>query len=128
MPYTCLVLRFMRPLRLAPSCPQGARVIEALVLLLDHGNSEVVYSVCGTLINFTMDAGRKGVLAGLGGGARLVEVLSRTVAQVGRQGRGVLGPDLLSARGKRQRYRGGLRWAGGGVRRWGRSRELIDEP
>ncbi len=88
-----------------PSCPQGARVIEALVLLLDHGHSEVVYSVCGTLINFTMDAGRKGVLAGLGGGARLVEVLSRTVAQVGREGREareVMGPDRLSARGTGQ--------------------------
>ncbi|PNH12894.1 Armadillo repeat-containing protein 2 [Tetrabaena socialis] len=60
---------------------QSSRVVEALVLLLDHGNSEVLYSVCGTLINFTMDASRKAVLGALGGGARLVEVLGRTVAQ-----------------------------------------------
>ncbi|GLC63212.1 hypothetical protein PLESTF_000012300 [Pleodorina starrii] len=60
---------------------QAARVVEALVLLLDHSNSEVLYSVCGTLINFTMDASRKAVLGSLGGCSRLVEVLGRTVAQ-----------------------------------------------
>ncbi|EFJ52458.1 hypothetical protein VOLCADRAFT_120276 [Volvox carteri f. nagariensis] len=60
---------------------QAARVVEALVLLLDHSNAEVLYSVCGTLINFTMDASRKHVLGALGGTSRLVEVLSRTVAQ-----------------------------------------------
>lgn len=61
---------------------QRARVVEALVLLLDHGSSEVLYSVCGTLINFTMDPdpARKGVLAGLGGVSRLVEVLGRTLS------------------------------------------------
>ncbi|GIL94202.1 hypothetical protein Vretimale_474 [Volvox reticuliferus] len=60
---------------------QAARVVEALVLLLDHSNAEVLYSVCGTLVNFTMDASRKHVLGALGGTSRLVEVLGRTVAQ-----------------------------------------------
>ncbi|GFR40002.1 hypothetical protein Agub_g537 [Astrephomene gubernaculifera] len=60
---------------------QSTRVVEALVLLLDHSHPEVLYSVCGTLINFTMDAARRHVLGALGGTARLVEVLSRTVAQ-----------------------------------------------
>ncbi|KAG2484488.1 hypothetical protein HYH03_016720 [Edaphochlamys debaryana] len=59
---------------------QAHRIVEALVLLLDHPNSEVLYSVCGTLINFTMDPGRKAALGSLGGASRLVEVLGRTVA------------------------------------------------
>eukprot|EP00198_Chlamydomonas_reinhardtii_P013474 XP_001702811.1 predicted protein [Chlamydomonas reinhardtii] len=60
---------------------QATRVVEALVLLLDHSNAEVLYSVCGTLINFTMDGSRRDVLGGLGGVSRLVEVLGRTMAQ-----------------------------------------------
>ncbi|KAG2431305.1 hypothetical protein HYH02_013436 [Chlamydomonas schloesseri] len=60
---------------------QATRVVEALVLLLDHSNAEVLYSVCGTLINFTMDSSRKDVLGCLGGVSRLVEVLGRTMAQ-----------------------------------------------
>ena len=49
------------------------RVVEALLLLLDHSNSEVLYSVCGTLINLTVDSERKEVLVGecgAGGGGR----------------------------------------------------------
>jgi hypothetical protein len=32
-----------------------ARVLEAMLLLLDHSNYELLYSICGTLINFTID-------------------------------------------------------------------------
>ncbi|KXZ44037.1 hypothetical protein GPECTOR_75g761 [Gonium pectorale] len=60
---------------------QATRIVDALVLLLDHSNSEVLYSVCGTLVNFTMDASRRAALCGLGGVGRLVELLGRTVAQ-----------------------------------------------
>jgi hypothetical protein len=30
-------------------------VLEAMLLLLDHNNHELLYSICGTLINFTVD-------------------------------------------------------------------------
>eukprot|EP00798_Chlamydomonas_sp_ICE-L_P011273 gene11273-18905_t len=53
---------------------EKARVLEALILLLDHSSSELLYSVCGTLINFTADAARKGALVGLGCVKRLMEV------------------------------------------------------
>ncbi|GAX78023.1 hypothetical protein CEUSTIGMA_g5465.t1 [Chlamydomonas eustigma] len=58
---------------------QEARVLEAMLLLLDHSNYELLYSICGTLINFTIDSGRKSVLVSMGGVARLVEVLERVV-------------------------------------------------
>ncbi len=32
-----------------------ARVLEAMLLLLDHSNQELLYSICGTLINFTVE-------------------------------------------------------------------------
>ena len=34
---------------------QEARVLEAMLLLLDHSNNELLYSICGTLINFTVE-------------------------------------------------------------------------
>ena len=30
-------------------------MLEAMLLLLDHSNYELLYSICGTLINFTVD-------------------------------------------------------------------------
>ncbi|KAL6761504.1 hypothetical protein V8C86DRAFT_2432954 [Haematococcus lacustris] len=57
-----------------------ARVLEALVLLLDHSSAEVLYSVCGTLINFSADTSRKAELVQLGAHARLVDVLERCAA------------------------------------------------
>ncbi len=58
----------------------SARVLEALVLLLDHSSTEVLYSVCGTLINFSAESGRQSELLQLGASERLVDVLTRCSA------------------------------------------------
>jgi len=58
---------------------EQARVLEAMLLLLDHSNNELLYSICGTLINFTADSERKEALVQLGGVTRLVEVMERAV-------------------------------------------------
>lgn len=58
---------------------QKARVLEAMLLLLDHSNQELLYSVCGTLINFTVESDRKQALVDLGGVSSLIEVIERTV-------------------------------------------------
>jgi len=58
----------------------GARVLEALVLLLDHSSTEVLYSVCGTLINFSADLAHKQELVSLAAPGRLVDVLERCLA------------------------------------------------
>lgn len=57
-----------------------ARVLDALVLLLDHGNAEVLYSVCGTLINFLMDPCMVQELVSRGGVRSLIDVLGRMAA------------------------------------------------
>lgn len=41
-------------------CDTGAD--ETLVMLLDHSNREVVYNVCGVLMNFMSDSSRKHIL------------------------------------------------------------------
>ena len=54
-----------------------SRVLEAMILLLDHGNLELVYSICGTLINFTVDRRRE--LVAMGGVSNLIDLLERVV-------------------------------------------------
>ena len=54
-----------------------ARVLEALLLLLDHSNLELLYSVCGTLVNITADRAGRAAIVELGGAWRLAEVMER---------------------------------------------------
>ena len=54
-----------------------ARVLEALLLLLDHSNLELLHSVCGTLVNMTADRTGRAATVELGGAWRLVEVMER---------------------------------------------------
>lgn len=61
-----------------------SRVLEAMLLLLDHGNLELVYSICGTLINFTVDRRRE--LVAMGGVSNLIDLLERVVTSSQLQG------------------------------------------
>ncbi|KAG1674821.1 hypothetical protein FOA52_015208 [Chlamydomonas sp. UWO 241] len=56
---------------------QESRVLEAMLLLLDHNSLDLLHSVAGTLINFTLDSDCRSVLIELGGPTRLVEVAER---------------------------------------------------
>merc|ERR1711871_598523 len=59
-------------------------VDEVMIMLLDHGNPEVVYSVCGVLMNMVADADHKDVLSRMDGVNRLVKVVVRSgVTDVG---------------------------------------------
>merc|ERR1719261_939025 len=53
-------------------------------MLLDHGNPEVVYSVCGVLMNMVADNEHKDVVSRMDGVNRLVKVVVRSgVTDVG---------------------------------------------
>jgi len=59
-------------------------VDEVMIMLLDHANAEVVYSVCGVLMNMVADAKHKDVLSRMDGVDRLIKVVVRSgVADVG---------------------------------------------
>ncbi len=51
-----------------------------MLLLLDHNNYELLYSICGTLINFTGERDRREALVQMGGVTSLIELLDRVVA------------------------------------------------
>merc|ERR1711907_908455 len=53
-------------------------VDEVMIMLLDHANSEVVYSVCGVLMNLVADHNHKDVLGRMDGVKRLVKVVLRS--------------------------------------------------
>jgi len=59
-------------------------VDEVMIMLLDHGNTEVVYSVCGVLMNIVADQKYKDVLSRMDGVTRLIKVVVRSgVTDVG---------------------------------------------
>jgi len=59
-------------------------VDEVMIMLLDHSNAEVVYSVCGVLMNLVADSKHKDVLSRMDGVNRLIKVVVRSgVADVG---------------------------------------------
>ncbi|MEW5313475.1 MAG: hypothetical protein WDW38_005041 [Sanguina aurantia] len=58
----------------------SSRVVEALLLLLDHSSGEVLFAVCGSLINFTVDTHAKGALIAVGGAGRLISTLDRLIS------------------------------------------------
>jgi len=59
-------------------------VDEVMIMLLDHGNTEVVYSVCGVLMNLVADPKYKDVLSRMDGVSRLINVIVRSgVTDVG---------------------------------------------
>lgn len=61
-----------------------AHVDEVMIMLLDHGNTEVVYSVCGVLMNLVADPKHKDVLGRMDGVSRLIKVIVRSgVTDVG---------------------------------------------
>lgn len=53
-------------------------VDEVMIMLLDHGNPEVVYSVCGVLMNMVADSNLKDVLSRMDGVNRLIKVVVRS--------------------------------------------------
>ena len=53
------------------------RVVEALALLLDHPNLEVLYAVAGTLVNLASEPLYREALAEAGACSGLVELLGR---------------------------------------------------
>eukprot|EP00899_Mesostigma_viride_P026896 jgi/Mesvir1/7391/Mv19192-RA.1 len=53
----------------------AARVDDALILLLDHSNRDILFSACGALMNVTAELEHKRVVAREGGVGRLVDVL-----------------------------------------------------
>jgi len=56
----------------------ATHVDEVMIMLLDHANSEVVYSVCGVLMNLVADHTHKDVLGRMDGVKRLVKVVLRS--------------------------------------------------
>jgi hypothetical protein len=52
-------------------------VDEVMIMLLDHANTEVVYSVCGVLMNLVADNVHKDVLGKMDGARRLIQVVTR---------------------------------------------------
>jgi len=56
------------------------RVVEALTLLLDHPNLEVLYAVAGSLVNLTTDPRYRDALVAANGCRGLLDVLERCVA------------------------------------------------
>lgn len=58
----------------------SSRVVEALLLLLDHSSGEVLFAVCGSLINFTVDTHAKAALIAVGGAGRLISTLDRLIS------------------------------------------------
>jgi len=59
----------------------NARVVEALCLLLDHSNRDVLYSVCGVLMNFTSDQAHLCLLAEADGVSMLIDLLGRALLE-----------------------------------------------
>jgi len=55
-----------------------SHVDEVMIMLLDHGNPEVVYSVCGVLMNMVADSNLKDVLSRMDGVNRLIKVVVRS--------------------------------------------------
>jgi len=51
---------------------------EVLLMLLDHQNSEVLYSVCGVLTNIAADCKHKSVLGAMDGVQRMIRVIARS--------------------------------------------------
>lgn len=54
-------------------------MLDSVLALLSHANLDLVYSLCGTLINFTIDSEYKEALVERGGVQRLMEVMERVV-------------------------------------------------
>ena len=51
---------------------------EVLLMLLDHSNNEVLYSVCGVLTNIAADKDHKGTLSKMDGVQRMIRVIARS--------------------------------------------------
>ena len=51
---------------------------EVLLMLLDHQNAEVLYSVCGVLTNIAADCKHKSVLGAMDGVQRMIRVIARS--------------------------------------------------
>eukprot|EP00658_Telonema_sp_P-2_P014551 TRINITY_DN15531_c0_g1_i19.p1 TRINITY_DN15531_c0_g1~~TRINITY_DN15531_c0_g1_i19.p1 ORF type:complete len:771 (-),score=188.37 TRINITY_DN15531_c0_g1_i19:75-2387(-) len=54
------------------------QIDQVLVMLLDHANSEVLYSVCGVLTNIAADPRHKNALAKMDGVSRMIKLIGRS--------------------------------------------------
>ncbi|KAK3249599.1 hypothetical protein CYMTET_40976 [Cymbomonas tetramitiformis] len=59
----------------------ASRVDEVMCLLLDHGNRDVLYSICGVIMNLTSDVQHWQLLAEAEGISKMIDTLDRCLAE-----------------------------------------------